>query len=198
MLRVLAVTIMLGIFLSGCTTLRKVDTPRTATQQLLISTAAERSAERLALDLLPETKALVDPQYFEGIDQKYAIGAIRDRLLRQGARLVTDKKDADVVIEIRSGALSIDERNTLVGIPSFAVPIPVAGTLQFPEIALFKVEEEQGVSKVAMTGYETKSGALQVSSGPVYGFSHRRRWVVLFFFSWSHDDLIPEEDSDKN
>jgi hypothetical protein len=193
----LAITIVLGVFLGGCTTLRKTETPRTASQQLLISTAAERSAEQLALNLPADTKVFVDSQYFEGMDSKYAVGAIRDRLLKHGARLVDEKKDADVVLEIRSGALSVDDRNTLVGIPSFSIPVPLAGPLQFPEIALFKSEEEQGVSKVAMTGYETKTGALKVSSGPVYGLSHRRRLTVLFFFSWSADDLPRKENGDE-
>jgi len=195
--RGLALTILLGVLVGGCTTLRKAETPRTVTQQLLISTAAERSAEQLALNLPPETRVYVDSQYFEGLDAKYAVGAIRDRLLKLGTRLVEDKKEADVVIEIRSGALSVDDTKTLVGIPSFSIPIPLAGPLQFPEIALFKAEEEQGVSKVAMTGYEAKTGTLKVSSGPVYGLSHRRRWTVLFFFSWSTDDLPRKENGEE-
>ena len=63
------------------------------------------------------TRAFVDSQYFDGTDAKYAIGAIRDRLLRSGVNLVGDKKDADMVIEARSGAQSIDKTSFLIGVP---------------------------------------------------------------------------------
>ena len=128
--------VLLAAFIAGCSTERQTDPQRTATEQLLISTAADRAAQSLALDIGPERKAFLDTTNFEGLDGKYAIAAIRSSLLKQGNRFVADKKDADTIIEIRSGALSIDKHEELVGIPSIDIPIPLAGQLGTPEIAL--------------------------------------------------------------
>lgn len=181
-----------GVFLlllTACTTERESNPARTATEQLLISTAAERGAAQMAAPLSPGTKLFVDAQYFEGLDSKYTIGAIRDQLAKDGAELVADRASADVVVEIRSGAQSIDQTSTLFGLPSIDLPIPLAGALKFPEIALFKKAQQIGTAKIAMTGYEQKSGVYKFSVGPEEGLSHRTQWTVLIFVSWRTDDL---------
>lgn len=120
-------TVLLAMVLglAGCTTARETNPARTATEQLLVSTAADHAADRLELGLPKDTKVFLDAQYFEGTDQKYAISTIRDQLLKQGDRLVADKGNADAIVEIRAGALSVDQDTTLLGIPSFDIPIPL-------------------------------------------------------------------------
>jgi hypothetical protein len=178
---------------AGCSTTRQTDPQRTATEQLLISTAADHAVEDIKLDFAPGAKVFVDATNFEGTDSKYAIAAIRDRILKLGGRLVADRGQSDVVVEIRAGALSIDQSQTLVGIPGFDIPVPLAGPLGFPEIALYKKAQRRGVAKFAATSYGAKEGEGQDSSGPRYGFSHETHWVVFFFFSWTTDDLLTDE-----
>src|SRR3546814_525808 len=122
---------LLGV--SACTTARETSPSRTATEQLLISAAADRAANALALNIPPASQVYVADTYFEGTDSKYAIAALRARLLTLGARLVDERPQADVVVDLRSGALSIDESKTLVGVPGFDLPIPLAGPLGVPE-----------------------------------------------------------------
>jgi hypothetical protein len=161
---------------------------------MLFSTAAERAADKLAFNLQAGTKVFVDAAYAEGTDSKYLIGSIRDRVLKRGGQLVDDKGKADIVIEPRIGAMSVDHDKFLFGIPDFGVPVPLAGPVQFPEIALFKRETQQGVIKVAATSYDAKSGELVQSIDPVYGFSHRKEWAALILFSWDTNDLVPDPD----
>jgi hypothetical protein len=182
---------------TGCTSARETMPQRSATEQLLISTAADHAVEDIDLNIVPGTKVFVDATNFEGTDSKYAIGSLRDRILQLGGHLVNERALADTVVEIRSGALSIDQTQTLVGIPKFDVPIPLAGPLGFPEIALFKKSERRGVAKFAATSYGVKEGESQGSTGPRYGFSHDTHWVLLFFFSWSSSDVLPEEDKER-
>jgi hypothetical protein len=177
---------------SACTTSRETSPPRTATEQLLISTAAERAAERIALPIQAGAKVFVDPTNFDGIDAKYAIAAIRDHLLRKGANLVAERGHAEVIVEIRAGALAVDEHKTLVGIPRFDVPVPLAGAFTVPEIALFKRSERRGVAKFVATGYRASDGGFVGASDPEYGFAHKKDWVVLLFVSWTTDDVLPE------
>ena len=182
---------VLGALLAvtGCVTVRETNPPRAANEELMISAAVDRVADKLTAAIPPDTKTFVDAQYFDALDGKYTIGAIRDRLLKLGAVMVADRASADLIVEIRSGAQSIDEKSTLVGIPSIEIPIPFAGPLKTPEIALFKKALRSGVAKVAMTGYGAKDGALKFSSGPEVGLVQRTKWTVLLFITWTSSDV---------
>ncbi len=195
MVRGAIVIAVAALQLAACTTERQTSPTRTATEQMLISTAADRAAADLALGLTPGTRIYVDASNFEGTDSRYAVAAIRDRLLRDGAALVRLPSDAEVIVEIRAGALSIDESDTLFGIPSYQVPVPLtSGPLELPEVALYKQSERKGVVKIAAVAYHAESGRLIAASDPRFGYSHERDYRILFF-SWSTSDL-PQEEGD--
>ena len=182
--------------LGACTSTRETSPQRSATEQLLISTAVDRAVEGMDLEIPQGTKVFLDAGRLEGSDGKYASGAMKDRLLRDGANLVGDRGKADAVVEPRAGALSIDDRQTLVGIGSFDVPVPLAGeAAKIPEIALYKQKERVGVAKIAAIGYTTDAGKLIDSTGPQFGYSHEDEQVLLFFFTWRSSDL-PKEKTD--
>lgn len=187
------VLLAVAFVISACTSERRSAPSRTASEQMMISAAADRAAQNLSIAIPHGTPVFVDTTYFDGTDSKYAIGAIRDRLLRRGARLVNTRDAAEMVVEIRSGALSIDENALVVGIPQMEVPVPLAGSFAFPEIALFKRERRQGVAKFAATGYDAETGALISSSASDFGFSQQTQWNALFFLSWTTDDVMPDE-----
>ena len=178
--------------LAACSGTRETEPGRTATEQLLFSVAAERAADKLALAIPPDTKVFVDPAYVEGTDSKYLLSTIRDRVLRHGAALVDNKAQSDLVVEPRVGAISIDREKTTVGTSKFDLPIPLAGDVTVPDIALYKRDTQQGVIKVAATTYDSKSGRLVQSLDPVYGFSNKTDWGALLLFSWETNDLMPE------
>jgi hypothetical protein len=182
-----------ALALAGCTSVRESYPPRTATEQMLISSAADRAAEGLSLELPEGAAVYVDASYFEGTDSPYAIAAIRERLARSGARLAATRQSADYVVEIRSGALSIDQDEVLVGMPQTDVPIPLTGSLGLPEIALFKKEERRGVAKIAAIAYDAEDGRFAAASAPQYGFAHETHWVVLVLFGWTTSDYGPPE-----
>jgi len=187
---------VVAIALGACSTQKETSPPRTATEQLLLSTAADRAVERMVLAIPIGKKVFVSADYFEGVDSKYALGAFRDRLLKQGLALVQKREDAEAVVERRAGALSLDESETLVGLRSFDVPIPLAGPLTLPEIALFKRTERKGVARFAATSYSTADGRLIVSADPQSGYSHKKEWVALLFLSWWTSDLPDDDDGD--
>lgn len=190
--RIAAVSFLLLFALAGCSTSRETEPARTATEQLMISTAVDRALDRLNVTIPEGTKIWVDAANFEGYDAKYAVGAIRDRLLHLGAHLVADRGQADAVVEIRAGALSTNSDDLLVGIPAIELPIPMAGAAKTPELALLKKNHDEGVAKIGITAYDAKSGAIApfTLSEPIYGFSNRTRWVVLSFFGWTRTDLM--------
>lgn len=186
----------LAALLAGCTSTRETSPARSATEQLLVSTAIDRAVEHLDLAVPTGTKVFVDAEQLEGGDGKYAAAVLKDHLLRRGAHLVADRGKADAVVEIRAGALSIDDKKTLVGTDSFEVPVPFAGqAASIPEIALYRHKQRLGVAKLAATGYRTTDGGLLATTGPQFGYSHVDERLLLFFFSWRSSDLPQEPGS---
>ncbi len=176
---------------SGCATVRMTDPGRTATEQLLLSTAAERAVQQLDLASLSGRKVFVDATNFEGADKAYALGSLSSRAADKGALLVAKVEEAAVIAAARAGALSIDRAEFLIGIPRLVLPTPMGATVQTPEVALVKRVAQTGIAKVALTAYETGSGKPVLSAGPVSGTSYYTLWTLLGF-SWRLTDL-PEK-----
>jgi hypothetical protein len=188
----LAATLICAALLAGCTTSRSTAPLRTASEQLLISAAADRAAAQLSLGIPKGTRIFVDSQYFQGYDQGYAVAAIRTQMLKNGMMLVDDRARAEAIVQVSSGALSTDQKSLLIGIPQLTVPYyPAGNSVTVPEIALFKQAEEKGVAKFVATGYDAKSGKLLATTDPRYGFAHNTNHTVLLFFTWASGDVIP-------
>ncbi|MGE0095275.1 MAG: DUF6655 family protein [Alphaproteobacteria bacterium] len=103
--------------LTGCTIDRETSPERTATEQLMLSVAADRAAEQLTFGMPEGTKVFVDSTNFDAYDGKYAIAKIRSRVLETGANLVNEKEKAGAILEIRSGTLSTDDHVSLSASP---------------------------------------------------------------------------------
>ena len=167
----LCTIVLCGGLAAGCTTARSTAPLRTASEQLLISAAADRAAAQLSLDIPKGTKIFVDSRFFQGYDDGYAIASIRTQMLKSGLLLVDDRAQAEAVVQVSVGALSTDQKSLLVGLPQLTVPyIPVGNSVTVPEIALFKQAEEKGVAKFVATGYDAKTGKLLATTDPRYGF----------------------------
>jgi hypothetical protein len=163
---------------SSCATIRVTDPPRTATEQYLISVAATRAVDQLSVAALRDRRVFVDSTYlYAGVpspDQTFLLGEIRSRLLNGGVRLAKDRSQAEIILEVRSGALGIDRTEYLLGIPSIYLSgtgSSVAGDvpLSTPELAIVKNTKQQGFAGVALTAYWSDSGELVASSGPFVG-----------------------------
>jgi hypothetical protein len=188
-----------ALMLAGCSTEHVTEPTQTATEQLTVSTAVDHAVGNLNLALPRGAKVFVDTSYVDlpGDDKdvvlpKYMIGTVRDLILRSGAALVDDKKAADLIAELRLGAQSADHRSFLIGIPSITLPVLLTGAVTTPEVALYKRDLQRGISKLALTIYSAKTGALTQSTGPTYGDSHYIRYTALLLFSWSDQNIMPE------
>lgn len=185
-----------ALLLSGCADSTITNPPRSATEQLLLSTAADRAINSANLAEFARKKVFVDGTYFESYDSKYVIGAIRDALSRAGALLVNEATNSDIVVEARSGGLSIDASQSLVGFPNTGVPIPLSGSLQIPELALYKSSRQHSIAKLALLAYATKTREHVFSSGPMLGKSYNKYYKFLGLIQWTTTD-IPEKKKKK-
>jgi hypothetical protein len=182
--------------LGACTTVRETIPERSATEQLLISTAVDRAVEGMNLRIPAGTKVFLEAGQLDSSNGKYAAGAIKERLLRSGANLVTDAGHADAIVEVRAGALSIDDKKTVIGTDTFNLPVPFAGqAVTIPQIALYADKERLGVVKLAAIGYRASDGKLIDTTGPQFGYAHENEQVIFFVFSWRSSDLPKESRS---
>ncbi len=180
------------ILLAGCSTARETTTVRTATEELLVSSAAQRAADALVPGLPAQGSVYLDTTNFEALDGKYAIAAVQDAVLRHGCRLAAKKDGADIVVLLSSGASAINESETLVGIPSLTLPIPLTGAITTPKVAFFDAERKQGVAKFLATAIDAKTGKLIVSSGPRIGLSRDTHYTLFLLASWRRQDIMPK------
>ncbi len=179
-------------FAAGCATSNMTSPPRSATEQLLLSTAADRALQTANFGIFANKKIIVDATYYESYDSKYVLGLLRDDLNRAGALLVENRTNADDIIEVRSGAHSVDVSDSLFGIPSTPAPIPLVGAVSLPEVALYKSTKQHALSKVVVLAYARPSGEHFYSSGPLLGKAYNNYYKILLFISWGTTD-IPEK-----
>lgn len=178
------------LLLLGCTSARRTEPARTATEQLLLSSAADRAAASMSLSVAGKKVAIVDAR-FEAYDKLYVISLLEARLLELGGKVVKDAATAEIVVEIRSGALSIDSNTWLLGIPALAIPF-FGGPIPIPELALLKRDRMNGIAKLAWTA-KAADGTLVGNNGPAFGKSHVTTWAI-FMIPFSSSDTMPEEE----
>ena len=154
---------------AGCGTTKWSDTPRTATEQLLISTAVDRAIDNMNFKPLAGKDVYFDASYLEGIvDKNYVVSSLRQHMLAQGCVLVPSKDLATYVVEARAGAVGTNHHDVLVGVPALSLPgaslmpgVPSA----IPEIAFAKTTDQKGVAKIAAFAYNQKTGQPVWQSG---------------------------------
>jgi hypothetical protein len=188
-----SVSLFLALLIAGCTTEKSTTTARTGTEQLLLSTAADHALTNATLQMVAGRKVFLDSSLFDSYDSKYVIGTVRDAISRAGGKLQDNPTNSDVIIEIHSGAHAIDQINKLVGIPSFGLPIPLAGTVLTPEIPFYRSQTQRCYSKLTLFVINSHSRDLIYSSGALDGQSFDKH-ASLILFSWRRTD-IPEKKS---
>ncbi|HJT30791.1 MAG TPA: DUF6655 family protein [Pirellulales bacterium] len=171
MFRLLARLLGLSLYLAvaGCGTTKWSDTPRTATEQLIISTAIDRAINNIDFKPLAGKTVYFDATYLTGVvDMNYVISSMRQRMLAQGCVLKVNKDEADYVVEARAGAVGTNQHNVLIGIP--AISVPTAGLMPgvpsaIPEIPFAKTTDQKGVAKIAAFAYNQHTGQAVWQSG---------------------------------
>lgn len=170
LLAALLLVFLWGTSLTGCGTTKWSDTPRTATEQLLISDAVDRAVTEIDFTTLANKQVYFDPTYLKGsVDENYVVSSLRQHLLASGCLLMESRDLADYVVEARSGAVGTDRSDLLFGVPSVNVPtvpgMPVAMPSSIPEIPLAKTTNQKAVAKLAVFAYNRKTGRPVLQSG---------------------------------
>ena len=169
--------------LIGCGTTRMSDTLRTGTEQMLLSTAIDRSISEMDFEVLTGKDVYFDPQYLKGVsDEGYIVSSIRQKLLAEGVFLKAIRDEATYVVEARAGAVGTNRQDVLIGIPQTSLPtgaVAAGVPTAIPEIPFAKKTNQKGVAKIAVFAYNQVTGQAvwQSGSAPVTADA-RDTWVL--------------------
>jgi len=176
----------------GCGTTRMSDSKRTATEQMLVSSAIERAVMRVDMQALKGQSVFLDATCMDDAnDGKYLTSALRHQLLASGCRLSEKREDADVIVEARAGAIGTDRNELVFGLPSTSITLKGNETA-VPELAIAKRSDQRAVAKISLCAYDRLTGQPIWQSGVENVVSHSRdRW--LFGTGPFQDGEIHEE-----
>lgn len=215
------VVLAAGLLCLAACSVRETHTARTATEQLLISTAAERAVERF--DPLAQTlkglRVAVDASKYESVDKPYVVSAVRHLVCERGGLLVdlggTKYKDKDGkeavlapqrVVEVRGAALGIRDDAFGFEIPTLPLPIPQTSlTSILPAFRLIKRIKQESWAKIQLWIYDPADRSYVAESKPLWGSAYYSQWYFFsagpFDFSEdiypSPDDLLSREETAK-
>ena len=182
---------------AGCVNKQRMTEPvRSVGEQLLLSTAIDRALSELDLEAIGRLKGFkvyLSTVYLQTLDQEYLIGSLRDLLLSSGVLVVDDIAQAEMIVEVRSGANSLDSATVTAGIAEDqALPNPVTGApVALPELAFFKKQNNVSLTKIALVAYHADSREHIFSSGTLLGGAYDRHYQFLGLIRLRFTD-VPE------
>jgi hypothetical protein len=181
----------------GCATIRVTDPVETADQLYLESEATRLAVARISADQLRDRKVFVDTTYlstlrentadlsFRQVPQQFLflVADLRSKLLLSGARMVDKREDAEIVVEARSGGISVNREDYLLGLASITIPSEGVASIPFttPELALVKSTKQFGYASVAIVAYWRDTGEVVSTSGPFVGRTARKDYWIFGF-----------------
>ena len=182
----------------GCATLRVTQPPETADEQFLLSRAASLAISKISVANLRDRLVYISMRFMNaGLPGHNFLEAdLRSHLLTSGVRLTNTRTKAQIVLEVRCGALGINQENSFIGIPALAFgsyngstgfSLPVA----LPQISILQNTTQQGYVSVAYVAYWKKTGEIVASSGPFIGRTYRHDWWFLGFGPETSGNIPP-------
>ena len=188
-----AMTLMLAGVLSACASTTETNPGRTATEQLLVSRAADMAVEGLVLPIPVGARIFVDDTYFQAESARYAVGAIRAALSEAGYALARDRNTASVIFEVRAGALSLEQMRRVVGIPAMRIPIEEWNFVSVPELSVYSQRDRVGVAEFSGFLYDAQTGSPLGAVTPMIGRYRIRSHQVLMVINWGQQQAQPGE-----
>ena len=168
-------TIAIAAIVSGCATTTTTNTARTASEQVLISSAIDRAFSNVNFNDFSGQKVFVDEKYVDSVDKGYLISTLRHKVLAGGGLLAGSADDADLVLEARSGGVGTDAEESYIGIPSLGLPgLPI----EIPEVKFVSSNTQMATAKVGLVCYDPKTGRGVGTGGATNAIAHNKQTYV--------------------
>lgn len=186
--------VALASLAAACASTSETHPSRTATEQLLVARAAERAVDGLVLPVPRQSRVLVDDTYFRAENAPFAVGAVRAALSEAGYALARNREEADVVFELRAGALSLEQMRRVLGLPAMRVPISeTLNVVSLPELSLYSYRDRVGVAEFSGFVMDARTGAPLGAVSPMIGRYRIRSHSLLMIVSWGQQSAQPGE-----
>ena len=177
-----------ALMTAGCATTSTTNTARTSTEQLLISNAVDRALDKVNFTPFAGSKVFIEEKYLEGVDSKYLVASTRHRVLHAGGRLVDAADGADVVLELRSGAIGTASSESYIGTPEIGIP----GMVSIPEVRLIERKRQSGSAKIGMVAIDARSREILGGGGVTLDQSDDSNWFVVGVGPWQSGSVREE------
>ncbi len=181
--------VAIGLMSTGCHTSKLTEPPRTVAEMVMLSHAADQAIAQLDLDPVQGKKVFLDTSYFESVDGKYVIGALREAIAIHGGILVDQLDASQWVMELRNRGLGMDTRSALFGLPAMEIPVPFAGRVASPELALYKANLADSIASFAVVVYDRQEGLMLATATEGEGMSKFNQYQLLGFIKWRSTDV---------
>ena len=181
--------VAIGLMSTGCHTSKLTEPPRTVAEMVMLSHAADQAIAQLDLDPVQGKKGFLDASYFESVDGKYVIGALREAIAIHGGILVDELDASQWVMELRNRGLGMDTRSALLGLPAMEIPVPFAGRVASPELALYKANLADSIASFAVVVYDRQEGLMLATATEGEGLSKFNQYQLLGFIKWRSTDV---------
>jgi hypothetical protein len=169
---------------SGCTSVKVTGTPRTGTEQILLTGTWDDALWRVNFRPLAGVKVYLDPQLIAVADKEWVISSIRRAMAEQGVLLENNKDKAQVILETAFGAYGTDQRESTAGLPPVGLLPSTTGATVVSNnsgsaLNLSQTNCQDAVVKAALFAYEAKTGRLVWESGTFFNAQGLRDHFVL-------------------
>jgi hypothetical protein len=156
-----ALTLLAG--LAGCGTTRSSDSARTATEQMLMSSAIDKAVNGINLQPLSGKEVFLDVDRLAGfIDMNYLVSTLRQACISNGVILKPDRASAKYIVEARAGVLGTNSSSVMLGVPATTLPSMGAAVpgmpSSIPEVSFAKTTRQAGIAKIALFAYNQQTG----------------------------------------
>src|SRR5690242_14249981 len=111
--------LILSGLLTGCGTTKMTNSPRAASEMLLISQAVDYAVAKLDFTPLAGQPVFLDVSPLDGVvDKGYLISSVRQQLLAHGALIQEKREQSLYVVELHAGAVGTDQHSVMLGTPA--------------------------------------------------------------------------------
>jgi hypothetical protein len=181
--------ILCSTVLSACSMNRMTTTSRTAIEQALLARSAQAALAKFRKPNLAGKSFCLERQDSESVEEQQMLTTMMAFFLREGLALEPNPEQADLIIQPWRSYGAIDDNDMLIGLPSLAVPLPMAGTITTPELALLKINTQRASHEIGYIAYHHDTGKLAFEQPPVWGQKLHRRWTILVLIKFRTTQL---------
>jgi len=130
---------------AGCGTTKWSDTSRTATEQLLISSAMDDVIDEFDFYPLTGRKIYIESKGVSATDKEYLLSLLRQQLSANGVFLQDTKDTADYILEVSTGAVGTNRYDLMYGVPETSVPsfLTLGAATTIPEVSIIKRTDQK-------------------------------------------------------